>query len=285
MPRFRLTGPGRRLNRPRRSSGCVAPSLWADRAGFMTSLDPQPDSNGPPAAEPLGPGAMAELSAVTGGLAHEIRNPLSTLKVNLQLLDEDWRDVAAADPATADLVRRSSKRLTTMIREVDRLARILDDALRFLGHHELNRRACDLRELLDELAEFLEPQARAEGVAIERRYDGAAVTAAVDPDLIKIALTNLMTNAIQAMPAGGVLTLRARNETGGVCIEVADTGVGIPPEQVGRIFDAFYSTRKGGTGLGLATARRIIREHGGRIDVRSEVGRGTTFSIRLAAGT
>lgn len=240
---------------------------------------------------------LVDLAAAAGGLAHEIRNPLSTLKVNLQLLAEDWRDIAAADPATADLVRRSTHRIVTMVREVDRLARILDDFLRFVGKHELNRRRCDLRELLGELADFVEPQAAMQSVRIERQWGDAAVICDVDSDLIRIAVSNLLVNALQAMPDGGSLTIRAAASppagadagapaTCGaspsrIAIEVADTGVGVPPDRTARIFEAYFSTRPGGTGLGLATARRIVREHGGELSVRSNIPQGAVFTMEL----
>ena len=118
-------------------------------------------------------------------------------------------------------------------------------------------------------------------VLAHQEADGVEVR--VDRDLLKQAVLNLMINAMQAMPEpGGEIILSARREEGRVVIDVTDTGKGIAPEALARIFDAYYSTKKGGTGLGLAIARRVAEEHGGKVAVRSEVGKGSVFSIELA---
>lgn len=226
--------------------------------------------------------ALAELSAVTGGLAHEIRNPLSTLKVNLQLLAEDWRELARRDDDHADPVRRSLQRIETMLREVDRLAHIVEDFLRFAGHHELHRAPTDLNEHVTDALDLLAAQAASQRIEIARDLATSALRADIDADLMKVALWNLLVNALHAMPHGGTLRVATGERAAGeLFIAVSDTGCGIPETQLPRIFDAYYSTRKGGTGLGLPTARRIVAEHGGRIDVQTEPGRGSTFTIVL----
>lgn len=239
--------------------------------------------------EPHDPGApshdaITELSAVTGGLAHEIRNPLATLKVNLQLLAEDWHELARIDPSTSDLVRRSIQRVDTMLREADRLALILDAFLRYAARHEPRRERCDLSQFVARIAEFVGPQAAAQRVTIECRDADGPLCVAIDDDLLEQALLNLVFNALQAMPDGGALTIRTRRlPDARPAIEVIDTGPGIPPDRIGRVFEPYYSTRKGGTGLGLPTARRIVAAHGGSIEVRSEPGQGSTFTIILPA--
>ncbi|RIK66529.1 MAG: two-component sensor histidine kinase [Planctomycetota bacterium] len=229
---------------------------------------------------------LAELAALTGGLAHEIRNPLSTLKVNLQLLDEDWRRVespeanASIDPQ--EIARRSRKRIETLLKEAGRLEQILQDFLQYIGRRDHSPAPHDLNAVVGELADFYRPQAQAG--AIEMRVEPAPgpVMAMVDVNGIKQTLLNLLINGQQAMPDGGALTLRVCAEPGGTArIDVIDTGPGIPPDQREQVFQAYYSTKKGGTGLGLATARRIVREHGGEIRLTSSPGKGACFSILL----
>lgn len=241
-----------------------------------------------PDPAPRDPASLAEqiveLSALTGGLAHEIRNPLSTLKVNLQLLDEDWRKIesADADPAARDVARRSRARVKTLLKEADRLEQILHDFLQYIGRKDLKRVPHDLRAVVADLAEFFRPQARACGVDLRVELCDDPLVCSVDANHLKQALLNLLLNAQQAMPRGGTLTLRAAPaDDASARIDVIDTGDGIPTDQHEQIFQAYYSTRKGGSGLGLATTRRIIREHGGEIRVQSVPATGTTFSVVL----
>lgn len=218
---------------------------------------------------------LAELGLLTSGLAHEIKNPLSTVQLNLQLLREDLTPV---NPAYGRLVNR----LNTVQRETARLKDILDDFLRYAGKIELERQPVELNELLEELVDFFMPQAQLNRVQLRLNRSAQKIVAPVDPKLIKQAVLNLMLNGVQAMSnGGGEMILSAGQRDGEATIDVIDTGRGIPPGDVGRIFQAYYSTKKGGTGLGLAMSRRIIEEHGGRIEVNSEVGKGSDFSLHL----
>jgi signal transduction histidine kinase len=222
--------------------------------------------------------AIQTLSRLTGGLAHEIRNPLSTLKMNVQLLQEDLREL----PADAPAVGRSLRRAETMKAEIDRLSNILDGFLRFVTRHEPNLQAIDLNAVIRQSVDFFEPQASAQNVQLATVLADGPLTARIDADRIKQAVFNLLLNAVQAMPTGGDLTVRTRrSDTGRLQIVVADTGTGIAAEHRERIFDAYYSTKKGGSGLGLAMTARIVDEHNGTIDVQSTVGSGTTFTIEL----
>ena len=218
---------------------------------------------------------MAELGALTGGLAHEIKNPLSTVQLNLQLLQEDL------DPHQPSYQRLIS-RVQTVHREAGRLREILDDFLRYAGRIELDRKPVDLNQMLEELVDFFTPQAQVNRVQIRLRRHPSPVVAQVDERLLKQAVLNLMLNGVQAMTAGGELILSvAPRGTREAVIDVIDTGPGIPPDVRDRIFHAYYTTKKGGTGIGLAMAKRIADEHGGSIDVRSETGKGSDFSIVL----
>jgi signal transduction histidine kinase len=218
---------------------------------------------------------LAELGTLTGGLAHEIKNPLSTVQLNLQLLQEDMR---ADDPAYSRLIHR----LNTVKNETSRLREILDDFLRYAGRLELDRKPVELNQLLDELVDFFTPQAQLQRVQIRLRKSDSPITVPADTKLLKQALLNLMINGVQAMSTtGGELIMSVSNVDDEAVIEVIDTGPGIPTDALDKIFQAYYSTKKGGTGLGLPMAKRIIDEHGGKLAVKSEPGKGTDFTIRL----
>lgn len=220
---------------------------------------------------------LAELGTLTGGLAHEIKNPLSTVQLNLQLLRED------VDPDTP-AGRRLYNRLSICERETGRLRDILDDFLRYAGKIELDRKPVSLNRLCEDLYDFFLPQAQLQRAQLRLKPAPEDVVVPADERLLKQAVLNLMLNGLQAMPTGGELILQVSKDTTEARIEVIDTGSGISPENVARIFDAYYSTKKSGTGLGLAMTRRIAEEHGGRVSVTSEPGKGSDFALHLPLG-
>ena len=217
---------------------------------------------------------LAELGTLTGGLAHEIKNPLSTIQLNLQLLQED---LTPDNPAYSRLINR----LNTCERETSRLREILDDFLRYGGKMELDKRPVDLNRLCEDLVDFFHPQAQLQRVQMRLKRFPEPVVVPADERLLKQAVLNLVLNGVHAMPNGGELILSvSKNGTEGM-IDVIDTGTGIPPEAVEKIFDAYYSTKKSGTGLGLAMTKRVVVEHGGRVSVTSESGKGSDFCLAL----
>lgn len=232
---------------------------------------------------------LAEIGAMTGGLAHEIKNPLSTIGLNAQLLAEAVAEMEVGEDDRALITRR----VGTLRREIDRLRDILEDFLRFAGAVRLELRTVDLNTLVDELVDFYAPQAHRHGVRLTAQSDPAPQTAQADPGQLKQALLNLMINATQAMSGDaaspGPRELMLRTETAqGVegperRVHVIDTGPGISAEAAQQIFTPYFSTRPGGAGLGLPITRRLIEEHGGRIDVHSEPGKGTDFVVSLPA--
>ncbi|HZZ42675.1 MAG TPA: ATP-binding protein [Tepidisphaeraceae bacterium] len=218
---------------------------------------------------------LAELGTLTGGLAHEIKNPLSTVGLNLQLLREDLNPNDPSYP-------RLTNRLATVQRETARLKDILDDFLRYAGKLELDKKPTNLNDLLEELVDFFHPQAQLSRVQLRLRKSPDNLIVPVDPRLIKQAVLNLMLNGVQAMnDKGGDLLLSTSLQNGEALIDIIDTGPGIPPDATQKIFQAYYSTKKGGTGLGLPMTRRIIEEHGGHLTVSSEPQKGTDFTIHL----
>jgi signal transduction histidine kinase len=244
---------------------------------------------------------LAEIGAMTGGLAHEIKNPLSTIGLNAQLLAEAATDLPVAETERTRIVSRT----TALRREVERLSGILEDFLAFAGRIHVEPVSADVNVVVDELIDFFTPEAQRRGVRLRADLAPTPLLANLDVKLVKQAVLNLMLNATQAMAGdsggessdsdragglpratGGELILRthpARDADGQptVALHVIDTGPGIPPENLERIFQPYFTTRSGGTGLGLPTARRLIEAHGGRIDVHSEVGKGTDFTVVL----
>lgn len=219
--------------------------------------------------------AYAEIAQLAGGLAHEIRNPLSTMRMNLDLLAEEF------DTAESARDRRIVQKIDRVRKESHRLQAILEDFLRFARAQQIDGHETDINAVIDEVRDFCEGQAAAQGIVTRTSLAPNLPLIDLDADLFKQALLNLILNAQHAMPDGGELILRTRAEGDGVSVEVIDTGVGIPAEECSRVFDAFYSTRPGGSGLGLPTTRKIIEAHGGSIALESEPGKGSRFTIRL----
>jgi signal transduction histidine kinase len=219
----------------------------------------------------------AELAELAGGFIHEIKNHLSTLKLNLQLLAEEF-----AEPQT-QRERRALERTRRLESECERLVDVSNDFLRFARVKNLDLRPDDLAAVIGELIDFFEPMARAHNIDIKTYLPGDLPQVAMDRDLFKQALLNLLLNAQQAMPRGGELTIQAAREPGGVVLSLIDTGEGMTPEVLARAFRPFFSTRSGGSGLGLATTRKIVLAHGGDIAAESAVGVGTKFTLRLPA--
>lgn len=255
----------------RESGRSAAGSIVLDQAAVAADRRGDHETGGTPSLR----ARYAEISQLAGGLAHEIRNPLSTLSLNLDLMAEDFQD------AESPRDRRVKARIERLMREVDRLRGIVENFLRFARVQDLELAPTDLNGVVDELRDFQEPQAAARGIVIRTSFAPELPRVDLDADLFKQALLNLLLNAQYAMPSGGDLILTTRREGDFAVLDVTDTGVGMTDEVRSRIFDAFYSTRSGGSGLGLPTVQKIVEAHDGTIDVRSEPGKGSRFSIRI----
>lgn len=219
--------------------------------------------------------SYAALAELAGGFIHEIKNHLGTLGLNLQLLAEDL-----ADPET-QRERRGLARVQKLQAECQRLTSLANDFLRFARIKELERRPTDLSKAVEEMVDFFEPTAKAANIDIRTYLPADLPLVPLHKEMFEQAVLNLLLNAEQAMPDGGQITLQAEREPGFVRLSIIDTGKGMAPDTLKKVFEPFFSTKRTGSGLGLPTTKRIIEAHGGTIAVESEVGKGTRFTLRF----
>jgi two-component system, NtrC family, sensor histidine kinase HydH len=217
---------------------------------------------------------LEELGRITGGLAHEIKNPLSIIKVNLKLVSEDLT-------GQSENVTRAAKKIAVVRKETERLEEILEDFLRYVKKTELHSFSVDVNQIVSDMIDFYSPQAFSRSITVRSSLADESLICKADADSLKQVLLNLFINAQQAMPGGGELMLRTQRNDDNAVIIVSDTGKGIEPENLDKIFSAYYSTKVGGSGLGLSTSRKIIESHNGSIKVDSIPGKGTSFTIQL----
>ena len=233
---------------------------------------------------------LAEIGAMTAGLAHEIKNPLSTIGLNAELLSEAIADLPGLDEDDRSSMRR---RVGVLQREAERLRDTLGDFLRFAGEIRLVRERHDLNEVVDELIDFFLPQAQHHNIRMRAELGRGPMEASLDASHFKQALLNLLLNAVQAMTEGPgaestrakeliVRTTEVETDVGSQwAVHVIDTGPGISSGVAERIFTPYFTTKGGGSGLGLPTTKRLIEEHGGTIDVVSHDGQGTDFVVTI----
>jgi len=224
------------------------------------------------------------LSKLTGELAHEIKNPLSTIKINLKLAAEELKQ-SDPDPSgeknTDRKFARALRKITVIESQTDRLEQILDGFLRYTDRTELQLAETDINELISDMVDFYSPQSRSHSIILRLGLCDGPLVCKVDAGMLKQAILNLFINAQQAMSDGGELMIRTGKHQQSALITISDTGIGIAPDELPKIFDAYYSSRPSGSGLGLPTTKKIIQAHSGTITVNSEQGKGTSFSIKL----
>jgi signal transduction histidine kinase len=217
----------------------------------------------------------AELAALAGSLAHEIKNPLSVIRMNMDLLAEDFAH------AETPKERRAVAKIEMVSRQCTRLENLLNDFLRFNKVNRLELTLGSLNEQVTRVLDLFAAQAADSSIEVVRYLDPDLPSIQLNAETLQAALVNLVKNALEAMDRGGQLTVRTRVTRQGVALDLIDTGIGMDERTAMRMFDAFYTTKSGGSGLGLPTARRIIEAHGGRIGVHSEVGVGTQFTLEF----
>lgn len=243
------------------------------------------------------------LTLLAASVAHEIGNPLNALHIHLQLIERELRKLTAAamppaprlmgrrrrrvedaEPAAGDAAQATaSKRIADYLGvakgEVARLDYIITQFLQALRPSAPRLAPASLNAVVHATLELLGPELENRGLKVERELASGLPEAPLDAAQLKQVLVNLVKNAMQAMTRGGVLTLRTGVTADGVWVSVADTGGGVPAEKINRIFEPFYTTKKRGTGLGLLIVQRIVRDHGGRIELENHAGKGATFRV------
>jgi PAS domain S-box-containing protein len=214
---------------------------------------------------------MSASGRTTRGVAHEVKNPINAIVLHLQLLQSKLQQT---DPDT----RRHMDIIGNEIHRLDRVVQILVD---FTRPRDLHLEEIDLRRLLEDVIMLATPDAEQHGVTVERKLGPDPLGVKVDPDLMKQAILNVVLNGMQAMPHGGTLAVAARRDEDSVVTEIRDQGAGIPHELQDKIFELYFTTKKSGSGIGLAQTYQALQWHYGSIDFETVEGQGTTFRLRL----
>jgi signal transduction histidine kinase len=216
-----------------------------------------------------------ELAELAGSLAHEIKNPLSVIHMNIDLLSEDLAEI------DSPVSRRSLDRVDIVRGQCERMEALLRDFLRYTRLRDIDLLPGNLNDQVEMVLRAYQAQADADGIDVERYLDPDLPAILLHSDSLQAALMNLIKNALEAMDRGGQLMVRSYTTRKSVALDLIDTGSGVDDNTALHMFEPFYSTKDGGSGLGLPTARKIIEAHGGRISVQSEVGRGTKFVLEF----
>ncbi|HEY1577667.1 MAG TPA: ATP-binding protein [Terracidiphilus sp.] len=214
---------------------------------------------------------MAAIGRLTAGVGHEVKNPINAIVVHLELLKNKLGPEQA--PAT--------RHVEVIDAEIHRLDRVVQTLVDFSRPVELQLREQDFRTVIGDVLSLATDELTTRDVKVETRLPSNPLIVNVDADLLKQAMLNVMLNGAQAMPEGGTLRVTLDEERKIAVLRIADDGVGIPPEISEKIFDLYFTTKSGGSGIGLAMTYRILQLHHGSVDVQSKVGRGTEFSLRI----
>jgi PAS domain S-box-containing protein len=238
------------------------------------------------------------LTLLAASVAHEIGNPLNALHIHLQLMEREIKKLrsdemrvnvksrsrsqqAAAEAETAEVAAKLEKYLGVAKGEISRLDYIITQFLQAIRPVPVQLKLATLNGVVEKTLELLQPELDNRGLTVKTKLLRGLTATPVDATQLQQVMVNLVKNAMQAMTRGGTLTLQTGESPDSVWVSVTDTGGGIPEEQISRIFEPFYTTKKKGSGLGLMIVQRIVRAHEGRIELESNVGRGTTFRIWL----
>jgi PAS domain S-box-containing protein len=238
------------------------------------------------------------LTLLAASVAHEIGNPLNALHIHLQLMERELKklrtnatkpklgsrprsQILSAEAAAAEISQKLEQFLGVAKGEIARLDYIITQFLGAIRPAALQLQFAPLNDVVEKTLDLLRPEIENRGITVKTKLARQLTATPIDATQMQQVLVNLVKNAMHAMTKGGMLTLQTGEGGDGVWVSVTDTGGGIPPEQINRIFEPFFTTKKMGTGLGLMIVQRIVRAHGGRIELESHVGRGTTFRIWL----
>ena len=216
-------------------------------------------------------------SQLAARMAHEIKNPLNSLGLIIDHIEDRYGPAA---PSDRDKFRQLSD---NMKKEIRRLNQIVEGFLQFAKPTTLSRHATDLNDLAEETVALIVPEAEHQSVRVRFDMREGLPKVVADYGQLRQAMLNILINALQAMPEGGELLVSSSNGSGDVRLTIRDTGCGIPPENISKLFDPYFTTKVRGFGLGLATVERVIQEHGGRVSVSSEPGKWTSFTVSLPA--
>lgn len=224
---------------------------------------------------PESAGGRQLIEEVAAGIAHEVRNPLNALQINLQILEQELQELVPDRGAHVYAV------VSKISQELSNLDNFVSEFLRFARPPRLQIERVPIRQLLADLVTFLEPAFGEKKVELRLTVGSIPRLVLADSFQLKHAVLNLLLNALQATPPGGLVEIVTSKTDGALAIEVRDSGEGIPPDKLGRVFEVFFTMREGGTGLGLPITRRIVEEHGGSLALDSTPGQGTIARIHL----
>jgi two-component system, sporulation sensor kinase E len=219
--------------------------------------------------------SLASLTTLAAGVAHEIKNPLGSISIRIQLVKKAMKARKSIE------CEKISRNLDVVTEEIERLNRIVVDFLFAVRPMDMRLEECDLNGLIRELIDFVQYELEYAHVAIELVLSENLPRMMIDPRYIKQAVLNLIKNAMAAMPNGGALHIATDRKDDAVFLTVRDTGIGIPEENLNKIFEPYFTTKETGSGLGLTLVFKIVKEHLGEISVSSKEGQGTAFSIVL----
>jgi len=218
---------------------------------------------------------LEALVTLAAGVAHEIGNPLNSLTIHMQLMEREIQH----------LPKKSRRKLTDTLEVAKSEIKRLDEIVRrFLGAirpTQLHYKEVNINNLVESVLDFMYFEISEQDIAIEKEYDSRIPLALMDEDQVKQAFFNIIKNAIQAMPRGGVLRATTALRDSHVVVTFSDTGMGVPEDKLNRVFDPFYTTKEGGSGLGLMMVYKMVKDHSGTVELNSREGQGTTVTVSL----
>ncbi len=220
---------------------------------------------------------LSGIGQLSRSIAHEIRNPLNFISLSVDHIKEKYK------PRDNKDTEKFNSLISSIKQEIQRLNTLVENFLDYGKPLRLNRREVDIRRLMDNVIELIHAKADNEKIRIIKDINSNQMLDA-DPELLKTCILNVILNAFQAMPEGGELKIKTEQSNGRFLILISDTGTGIKKDEISKVFDPFFTTKKNGLGLGLSMTKRVIEEHGGKVDINSKEGKGSEVIISLPAG-